>query len=87
MDLSKFTNKSRTAPTESAGFLKKNYYRVKYWILPPTSDRRKERLAQYRDLSFFIGSIILVSVFEEKIKNFLEIETDDIRKLTEQGLW
>lgn len=43
MDLSKFTNKtkSNTAPSQQQGFLRKNYNKAKNWILPPTSDKRK----------------------------------------------
>ena len=42
MDLSKFANKSQSANTaHSQGFVKKNYNKVKNWILPPTSDKRK----------------------------------------------
>jgi len=85
MDLSKFTNKSKGTPAQSHGFLKKNYYKLKYWVLPPTSDRRKERVAQYKDIGIFIGAILVITVFEDKIKNFLEIETDDLRKMTSPG--
>lgn len=33
----------------------------------------------------FIAAIALVAIFEDKIKNFLEIETDEIRKMSMQG--
>jgi len=82
MDLSKFTNKSKSTPTQSQGFLNKNYNKLKYWVLPPTSDKRKERISQYKNIGIFITSILIISTFEDKIKNFLEIETDDLRKMT-----
>ena len=42
MDLSKFANKTQTVNSvHSQGFLKKNINKVKNWILPPTSDKRK----------------------------------------------
>jgi len=50
---------------------KKNYYRLKYWLVPPTTDRRKERMDQYKDLALFIAAVATVAVFEDKIKNFL----------------
>lgn len=73
MDLSKFKNSSRIGATKSEknGFLTKNFNRAKYWILPPTSDRRKERLSQYKDFGMFIGAILAIAVFEDKIKTFL----------------
>ena len=75
MDLSKFKNSSRigNAKSDKHGFLSKNFNRAKYWILPPTSDRRKERLSQYKDFAMFIGAVLAIAVFEDKIKNFLEI--------------
>jgi hypothetical protein len=42
MDLSKFANKTQAASSaNSQGFVKKNFNKVKNWILPPTSDKRK----------------------------------------------
>lgn len=75
MDLSKFKNSSRIGnkSPEKQGFLSKNFTRAKYWILPPTSDRRKERLSQYKDFGMFIGAVLAIAVFEDKIKSFLEI--------------
>lgn len=65
--------------------MKKNFYRLKYWLLPPTTDRRKERIEQYKDLGIFIAAVAVVAVFEDRIKNFLDIETNDLRKLTTEG--
>lgn len=88
MDLSAFKNSSRVGAQGSGnkqGFFKKNYTRAKYWLYPPTTDRRKERLSQYKDFGMFIGAVIAIMVFEDKIKNFLEIETDDLKKMASQG--
>lgn len=43
MDLSKFTNKTKPGATSStqSNFIKKNFLKVKNWVLPPTSDKRK----------------------------------------------
>lgn len=84
MDLSKFTNKNRgsNATQQESNFVKKNFYRLKYWLLPPTTDRRKERIEQYKDLGLFIAAVAVIAIFEDRIKNFLEIETDDLRKLS-----
>lgn len=76
MDLSKFKNSSKTKSTsqqKDAGFLKKNYTRAKYWLYPPTTDRRNERMTQYRTFAIFLGAVAAVVVFEDKIKTFLEI--------------
>ena len=40
---------------------------------------------QYKDLALFIAAVGVVAIFEDKIKNFLEIETDDIRKMASQS--
>lgn len=76
MDLSKFKNSTKgksAIQQKDAGFLKKNFYRAKYWLYPPTTDRRNERMSQYRTFSVFLGAVIAVVVFEDKIKAFLEI--------------
>lgn len=85
MDLSKFKNSVEKKPDNKQGFLTKNYYKAKYWFYPPTVDRRKERFSQYKNFGVFLGSILFVVVFEDKIKNFLEIETDDLKKLSGQS--
>jgi|JI10StandDraft_1071094.scaffolds.fasta_scaffold130703_1 hypothetical protein len=73
MDLSKFTSKTKTASgtVQSQGFVKKNYNKVKNWILPPTSDQRKQRIDQYKDLGLFLAAVAAVAIFEDKIKSFL----------------
>lgn len=43
MDLSKFTNKNKggQAPSKTDNPIKKSFHKLKYWLLPPTSDKRK----------------------------------------------
>lgn len=64
------------ASQPKVGFLKKNYYRLKYWMLPPTQDKRKERFNQYQNLGIFVGSVLVVAYFEETISKFLEVDVD-----------
>lgn len=73
MDLSKFKNSSRISAQKSErhGFLTKNYTRAKYWFYPPTTEKRKERFSQYKDFGMFIGAVIVIMTFEDKIKSFL----------------
>jgi len=80
MDLSNFRETTRPA-NNKAGFLHREFTRLKYWILPPTNDKRKERYAQYKDFGIFIGVIALVAVFEEQISSLLEINPDELAKM------
>lgn len=43
MDLSKFTNKNKgaTGSSKSDNAISRSFNKVKYWLLPPTSDKRK----------------------------------------------
>lgn len=82
MDLSKLRS---SKGKEERGFLKKNITRAKYWLLPPTTERRKERISQYKDFGIFLGAILVVALCEDKIKNFLEIENLDMQKMAAQG--
>ena len=75
MDLSNFKESSRPA-SNKAGFLHREFTRLKYWILPPTNDKRKERFAQSRDF----GVTAAVVIFEEAISNALEINTEELAK-------
>jgi hypothetical protein len=62
MDLSNFRESSRPA-NNKAGFLQREFTRLKYWILPPTNDKRKERFDQYKNLAIFIGVTATVAIF------------------------
>ena len=43
-------------------------------------------MAQYKDLAMFLAAILIIAKFEDKIKAYLEIETDELKKLSSQGL-
>lgn len=73
MDLSKFKSSSKQNEKKEVNIITKNYYRAKYWLYPPTVDRRRERISQYKTFGLFLGSVILVVALEDKIKSFLEI--------------
>ena len=75
MDLRNFKESTRPAMNK-AGFLERNYTRVKYWLMPPTNEKRKERYGQYKDLAIFAGAVLTVAYFQESISRFLEIEAD-----------
>ena len=70
MDLSKFRETTRV-DNKKAGFLRRELTRLKYWFLPPTNDKRKERYGQYKDFTIFLGAALAVAFFEEKIKFLL----------------
>lgn len=82
MDLRNFKESTRPAANK-AGFFHRELTRIKYWLLPPTNDKRKERFAQYKDLAIFTGAIVAVAIFEEKISKLFEIDTADLSR----GLW
>ena len=42
---------------------------------------------QYKDLTIFVGVIVVIAVLEGKIKSFLEIETDDLKKMSMGAFW
>jgi len=79
MDLSNFKESSRPA-NNKAGFFHREFTRLKYWILPPTNGKRKERFSQYRDFGIFLGVTAAVVIFEEAISSALEINIEDITK-------
>lgn len=60
MDLSKFKETTRPA-NNKAGWLHREWTRLKYWVLPPTNDKRTERLQQYRDFGLFLAAIGLIA--------------------------
>lgn len=80
MDLRNFKESTRAAPNK-AGFLHREYTRIKYWLLPPTNDKRKERFAQYKDLAIFAGAVLTVAYFEERISRLFEIDTGELNKM------
>lgn len=70
MDLSKF-KESNKSDVKKSNVVISQLNNVKNWILPPTNDKRKERLGQYKDIGIFVGSIGLVIYFKESISQFL----------------
>lgn len=70
MDLRNFRESTRPAAGK-ASVLERTYTRAKYWLLPPTVDKRNERIAQYKDLAIFVGVIGAVSYFQDSISKFL----------------
>lgn len=70
MDLSKFKESSKPDVKKSNIFTTQ-FNNAKNWILPPTNDKRKERLGQYKDIGIFVGSIAFVAYFKESISQFL----------------
>lgn len=80
MDLSQF-KKSTVVPKSSAAKktsnpVKRTFLSLKDWVYPPITTLRQQRMKQYKDLALFAGAAITVAVFEDKIKSFLEIDTD-----------
>lgn len=75
MDLRSFKESTRPA-AQKASFLERNYTRAKYWLVPPTNEKRKERYAQYKDLAIFVGAALTVAYFQDSISRFLEIDAD-----------
>jgi predicted membrane GTPase involved in stress response len=82
MDLTKFKGAGRAPKTQGRNALNRLFTRVKETILPTNAERNKERMWQYKDLTIFVGVIVVIAVLEGKIKSFLEIETDDLKKMS-----
>lgn len=81
MDLSQFkkssvASKSSTGTKKAANPVKRTFLSFKDWVYPPITTLRQQRMKQYQDLAVFAGAAILVAAFEDKIKTFLEIDTD-----------
>lgn len=73
---------SSTVPQKSKP--KEAVSKVKAWLWPQTTEGRSARITQYKDVSIFLGAALLVWYFEEHIRNLLEIDTEDLRKLSMQ---
>ena len=81
MDLSQFkkssvVSKSTTKTKKAANPVKRSFLSLKDWVYPPITTLREQRMNQYKDLAVFVGAAITIAVFEDKIKTFLEIDTD-----------
>lgn len=80
MDLRNFRESTRPAAGK-AGFFERTFTRAKYWLLPPTVDKRNERISQYKDLAIFVGVIATVSYFQDNISKLLEVDPDAARSM------
>ena len=76
MDLTKFRETTRPAQ-HKAGFMHRQWARIKYWVVPPTNEKRKERFGQYKDFAICAGAILTVAYFEDKISKLFEIDTTE----------
>lgn len=81
MDLSNFKKstvvaKPAAGTKKAANPIKRTFLALKDWVYPPITTLRQQRMKQYTDLAVFAGAAVAVAVFEDKIKNFLEIDTD-----------
>jgi hypothetical protein len=74
------TTSSASSKSKISGWVSK----AKEFLVPQTVEARKARFTQYKDLGIFVGSILVVYIFEDKIRNFIEIDTDELRRMTEQ---
>lgn len=83
MDISKFiTSKSQSSVSSHHGYLYKKWNQIKLWLLPSTSERRSQRIGQIKSLGIFISAITVIALYEDKIREILEIEANDLQKLT-----
>jgi hypothetical protein len=53
--------------------------KLKHWVLPPTVDKRKQRMSEYKDFAIFMGSIAVISYFQDTISKALEIDVDSLK--------
>jgi hypothetical protein len=79
MDLKNFKETTRVSANK-AGFLHREWVRVKYWFVPPTNEKRKERFTQYKDFAIFAGAILVVTVFEDRISQLFEVDTNELMR-------
>lgn len=41
--------------------------KTKSWLWPQTAEGRKARLSQYKDVGIFVGSIVFMYLFKDKL--------------------
>lgn len=56
--------------------------RLKKSVYPTNKSEREKRIKQYRDVSIFVLSIVLVSVFEKKIQNLLKVDKSELTQFS-----
>jgi hypothetical protein len=75
MDLSHFKSSAISTKSKvskkSVNPISRGYMAIKDWVYPPLTTMRQQRVAQYKDLAIFLGAVITVAYFEDKIKGFL----------------
>jgi hypothetical protein len=49
---------------------------------PQTVEGRRARFTQYKDMGIFVGAMMFIYLFEDKIRGLLEIDTEELRVLT-----
>jgi hypothetical protein len=49
---------------------------------PQTVEGRRARITQYKDMGIFVGAMMFIYLFEDKIRGLLEIDTEELRVLT-----
>lgn len=59
--------------------------KLRAWLWPQTTEGRAARLTQYKDIGIFLGAVALVWLLEDRIREVLEIDPDELRKLTAQA--
>lgn len=74
MDLSQFKSsgpvRSKTVKNTSNP-IKRTFLALKDWAYPQVTTIRQQRMNQYKDLAIFVGAVLVVATFEDKIKNIL----------------
>lgn len=55
---------------------------LKKKLLPASLQERKKRLAQYRDVTLFVVSIGLVTIFEKRLQKWLTVDKSELNQLT-----
>ena len=79
MDLQTFKESTRPAAGKASA-MHREWTRLKYWFVPATHDKRKERFTQYRNFAIFGGAIVAVTCFEERIRQLFEIDTAELTR-------
>jgi hypothetical protein len=75
MDLSQFQKSAvagkKPIVKKTSNPIKRTYLSLKDWLYPNITTLRQQRMNQYKDLGIFLGAVLAVAYFEDKIKNFL----------------
>jgi hypothetical protein len=55
---------------------------IKNFFYPSGRQERSKRMKQYKDISLFVGSILLVTVFEKQIQKLLQVDKSELTQFT-----